>query len=200
MMIFIFVVLFYFVELIDQLFGSWLDVNGIRLLKIDGLWGVIFVLFLYVNWYYLMVNIILLLVLGFFMMLVGLFWFVWVIVIIWILGGLGIWLIGNVGSSCGLIDYIGVFGLIFGWLVFLLVFGFFVCKGWDIVIGLVVLFVYGGILFGVMLVLGQCGGVLWQGYLSGVVVGVVVVYLLFVLECKVCVLKRVGVCFGYLKL
>lgn len=37
-----FVALLYLVELIDQLSGSRLDVNGIRPLKTDGLWGVIF--------------------------------------------------------------------------------------------------------------------------------------------------------------
>lgn len=118
-----FVALLYLVELIDQLSGSRLDVNGIRPLKTDGLWGVIFAPLLHANWHHLMANTIPLLVLGFLMTLAGLSRFVWATAIIWILGGLGTWLIGNVGSSCGPTDHIGASGLIFGWLAFLLVFG-----------------------------------------------------------------------------
>lgn len=195
-----FVALLYLVELIDQLSGSRLDVNGIRPLKTDGLWGVIFAPLLHANWHHLMANTIPLLVLGFLMTLAGLSRFVWATAIIWILGGLGTWLIGNVGSSCGPTDHIGASGLIFGWLAFLLVFGLFVRKGWDIVIGLVVLFVYGGILLGAMPVLGQCGGVSWQGHLSGAVAGVVAVYLLSAPERKARALKRAGARSGHPKL
>lgn len=134
------------------------------------------------------------------MTLAGLSRFVWATAIIWILGGLGTWLIGNVGSSCGPTDHIGASGLIFGWLAFLLVFGLFVRKGWDIVIGLVVLFVYGGILLGAMPVLGQCGGVSWQGHLSGAVAGVVAAFLLSAPERKARALKRAGARSGHPKL
>lgn len=111
-----FVALLYLVELIDQLSGSRLDVNGIRPLKTDGLWGVIFAPLLHANWHHLMANTIPLLVLGFLMTLAGLSRFVWATAIIWILGGLGTWLIGNVGSSCGPTDHIGASGLtLAGW-------------------------------------------------------------------------------------
>ena len=53
-------------------------------------------------------------------------------------------------------------GLIFGWLAFLIVFGFFTRKAWEIVVGVIVLFVYGGILLGV---LPGTAGVSWQGHL-----------------------------------
>ncbi len=91
-----------------------------------------------------MANTIPLLVLGFLMTLAGISRFVWATAIIWILGGFGTWLIGNIGSSCGPTDHIGASGLIFGYLAFLLVFGLFVRRVWDVVIGLVVLFLYGG--------------------------------------------------------
>ncbi len=71
--------------------------------------------------------------------------------------------------------HIGASGLIFGWLAFLIVFGFFTRNVWEIVIGVVVLFVYGGVLFGVLP--GTCG-VSWQGHLSGALAGVVAAYLL----------------------
>ena len=54
------------------------------------------------------------LVLGFLMTLAGLSRFVWATAIVWILGGFGTWLIGNLGSDCGPTDHIGASGLIFG--------------------------------------------------------------------------------------
>ena len=51
-----FVALLYFVELIDQLSGIRLDVNGIRPLQTDGLWGIIFAPLLHASWPHLMAN------------------------------------------------------------------------------------------------------------------------------------------------
>ncbi|OBK64934.1 rhomboid family intramembrane serine protease [Mycobacterium sp. 1165178.9] len=179
-----FVALLYLIELIDQLTRHSLDANGIRPLEADGLWGVIFAPVLHENWQHLMANTVPLLVLGFLMTLAGLSRFVWATAIVWVLGGLGTWLIGNVGSSCGPTDHIGASGLIFGWLAFLLVFGIFVRRMRDIVIGLIVMFAYGGVLLGAMPVLGRCGGVSWQGHLCGAIAGVVAAYMLSAPERK----------------
>lgn len=173
-----FVALLYLIELIDQLSRHTLDANGIRPLETDGLWGIIFSPVLHASWQHLMANTVPLLVLGFLMTLAGLSRFVWATTIVWILGGFGTWLIGNVGSSCGPTDHIGASGLIFGWLAFLLVFGIFVRRIRDIIIGLVVMFAYGGVLLGAMPVLGECGGVSWQAHLCGAIAGVVAAYLL----------------------
>ena len=94
---------------------------------------------LHANWGHLAANTGPALVLGFLVTLAGLSRFLWATAIVWIVGGLGTWLIGNLGSPCGETDHIGASGLIFGWLTFLLVFGFFTRSGWQIVIGLVVL-------------------------------------------------------------
>lgn len=188
-----FLVLLYLVELIDQLLRHSLDVNGIRPLETDGLWGIIVAPLLHASWAHLMANTVPLLVLGFLMTLVGLTRFIWATAIVWILGGFGTWLIGDMGSSCGPTDHIGASGLIFGWLAFLLVFGVFVCKVWDIIIGLVVLFCYGGILLGAMPVLGQCGGFSWQGHLCGAIAGVVAAYILSVPERKSRAWKRAAI-------
>ncbi|HWS94442.1 MAG TPA: rhomboid family intramembrane serine protease [Mycobacterium sp.] len=187
-----FVALLYLVELIDQLTRHSMDENGIRPLTTDGLWGIIFAPVLHANWPHLMANTVPLLVLGFLMTLAGLSRFVWATAIVWILGGLGTWIIGNMGSSCGPTDHIGASGLIFGWLAFLLVFGIFVRKFWDIIIGLVVLFAYGGVLLGAMPVLGQCGGVSWQGHLCGAIAGVVAAYLLSAPERKARASRKAG--------
>lgn len=187
-----FVALLYLVELIDQLTRHSLDANGIRPLEADGLWGIVFAPVLHANWQHLMANTVPLLVLGFLMTLAGLSRFVWATAVVWVLGGLGTWLIGDMGSSCGPTDHIGASGLIFGWLAFLLVFGVFVRKFRDIVIGLVVLFFYGGVLLGAMPVLGRCGGVSWQGHLCGAVAGVLAAYWLSAPERKARAKRQAG--------
>jgi membrane associated rhomboid family serine protease len=174
-----FVALLYIVEAFDQLNGHRLDDNGIRPLETDGLWGILFAPLLHANWGHLAANTGPALVLGFLVTLAGLSRFLWATAIVWIVGGFGTWLIGNMGSSCGLeSDHIGASGLIFGWLTFLLVFGFFTRSGWQIVIGLVVLVAYGGVLWGAVPVLNVCGGVSWQGHLCGGIAGVLAAYLL----------------------
>jgi membrane associated rhomboid family serine protease len=173
-----FVALLYVAELVDQLSGHRLDENGIRPLEADGLWGVLLAPLLHANWAHLMANTGPALVLGFLVTLAGLSRFVWATAIVWILGGFGTWLIGDMGSPCGPTDHIGASGLIFGWLTFLLVFGFFIRSGWQIVIGIIVLFLYGGVLWGAVPVLNVCGGVSWQGHLCGGIAGILAAYLL----------------------
>jgi membrane associated rhomboid family serine protease len=174
-----FVALLYIVELFDQLDHHQLDYNGVRPLKADGLWGILFAPLLHANWAHLIANTGPALVLGFLVTLAGLSRFLWATAIVWIVGGFGTWLIGNWGSSCGLeSDHIGASGLIFGWLTFLLVFGFFTRSAWQIVIGILVLVGYGGVLWGAVPVLNVCGGVSWQGHLCGGIAGVLAAYLL----------------------
>lgn len=187
-----FVVLLYLVELIDQLTRHSLDANGIRPLEADGLWGIVFAPVLHASWQHLMANTVPLLVLGFLMTLAGLSRFVWATAIVWILGGFGTWLIGDVGSGCGPTDHIGASGLIFGWLAFLLVFGIFVRRMRDIIIGLVVMFAYGGVLLGAMPVLGRCGGVSWQGHLCGAIAGILAAYWLSAPERKSRTSRKAG--------
>ncbi|MDQ2626479.1 rhomboid family intramembrane serine protease [Mycolicibacter senuensis] len=173
-----FVALLYLVEAIDQVGGHQLDRNGIRPLQSDGLWGVLFAPLLHANWAHLLANTGPALVLGFLMTLAGQTRFLLATAIVWLAGGLGTWLIGNVGSSCGPTDHIGASGLIFGWLAFLVVFGWFTRRIWQILVGLVVLVLYGGILWGAVPVLNVCGGVSWQGHLCGAIAGVLAAYLL----------------------
>ncbi|MGV0746048.1 rhomboid family intramembrane serine protease [Mycolicibacterium sp. XJ870] len=171
-----FVALLYVIELFDNLTGHNLDDNGIRPLETDGLTGIIFSPLLHANWAHLMANTGPALVLGFLMTLAGMARFVWATAIIWILGGFGTWLIGNVGAPYGVeTNHIGASGLIFGWLTFLIVFGFFTRKAWQIVVGVIVLFVYGGILLGM---LPGTFGVSWQGHMCGAIAGVIAAYLL----------------------
>lgn len=175
-----FVVLLWVIELVDALTGHRLDSNGIRPLEADGLVGILLAPLLHSNWEHLIANTGPALVLGFLMTLAGLSRFIYATAIIWILGGFGTWLIGNVGTPTytGVVvetNHIGASGLIFGWLTFLIVFGFFTRKVWEILVGVVVLVIYGSILLGV---LPGTFGVSWQGHLCGAVAGVLAAYLL----------------------
>jgi membrane associated rhomboid family serine protease len=191
-----FVVLLYLIELWDSLTGHRLDENGIRPLETDGLMGIIFAPLLHSNWQHLMANTGPALVLGFLMTLAGLSRFIFATAIVWILGGVGTWLIGNTGAPPGVeTNHIGASGLIFGWLTFLVVFGFFTRKAWEIAVGLIVLFVYGGILLGV---LPGTFGVSWQGHLCGAVAGVIAAYLLSGPERKARERRKAGAANPYL--
>jgi len=176
-----FVALLWVIELVDSLSGHRLDDNGIRPLESDGLLGILFAPLLHSNWQHLMANTVPALILGFLVTLAGLSRFVFATAIIWILGGLGTWLIGDVGSHCPYVgvqcttNHIGASGLIFGWLTFLIVFGFLIRSAWQIVVGVVVFFIYGSVLLGV---LPGTLGVSWQGHLCGAIAGVIAAYLL----------------------
>ncbi|MEZ0338954.1 rhomboid family intramembrane serine protease [Mycobacterium sp. pV006] len=176
-----FVALLYVVEIIDTVLGNRLDQDGIRPLQTDGLWGILWAPLLHGGWPHLIANTVPALVLGFLMTLAGMGRFIAATAIIWVLGGFGTWLIGNIGVHCPYVGvqctttHIGASGLIFGWLTFLIVFGFFTRTVWEIVVGVIVALVYGGVLLGV---LPGTPGVSWQGHLAGAVAGLVAAYVL----------------------
>jgi membrane associated rhomboid family serine protease len=185
-----FVALLYAIELFDALSGQRLDDNGIRPLEADGLWGIVFAPLLHANWGHLIANTVPALVLGFLMTLAGLSRFIYATAIVWILGGFGTWLIGNIGAPTGVeTDHIGASGLIFGWLAFLLVFGLFTRSVWQIVVGLIVLLAYGGVL---LEALPGTFGVSWQGHLCGAIAGFIAAYLLSGPERKARELRKRG--------
>jgi membrane associated rhomboid family serine protease len=185
-----FIALLYLIELIDSLDSHRLDDNGIRPLETNGLWGIIFAPALHSSWQHLIANTVPALVLGFLVTLAGLSRFIFATAIVWIVGGFGTWLIGNIGAPYGVeTNHIGASGLIFGWLTFLLVFGLFTRNIWEIVVGLVVLLVYGSVLLGV---LPGTYGVSWQGHLCGAIAGVLAAYVLSGPERKARQLRRSG--------
>jgi membrane associated rhomboid family serine protease len=185
-----FVGLLYIIEAVNQMTGDRLDNNGIRPLETDGLWGILFAPLLHADWQHLISNTLPALVLGFLMTLLGLSRFIFATVIIWMAGGFATWLIGNVGSTCGgEPDIIGASGLIFGWLTFLIVFGFFTRTAWQIVVGILVLIYYGTVLLGALPQVG-CTGISWQGHLCGAIAGVFAAYVLSGPERKARELRR----------
>ena len=191
-----FVALLYVIEAIDTVMGHRLDQDGIRPLEADGLWGILWAPLLHGGWPHLIANTVPALVLGFLVTLAGIGRFVYATAIIWVLGGLGTWLIGNLGVQCPYVGvqcgstHIGASGLIFGWLTFLIVSGFFTRTLWQIVVGVVVFFVYGSVLLGVF---PGTLGVSWQGHLCGALAGIFAAYVLSGPERKARVRRKAGV-------
>ncbi|GGD06304.1 rhomboid family intramembrane serine protease [Nocardioides daphniae] len=160
-----FVALLWLLELLDSLMANQLDASGIRPGTSDGLMGVLFAPLLHGGFGHLMANTGPLLVLGFLLALAGMSKWIAVTATVWLIGGVGTWLTGGLGTV-----HIGASGLVFGWLVYLVVRGFVSRRPWQIVLGVLVFGVYGSILWGV---LPGASGVSWQGHLFGALGGAV---------------------------
>jgi membrane associated rhomboid family serine protease len=157
-------------EIIDTVLNNRLDSEGIRPGSTDGLSGILFAPLLHGGFGHLIANTVPLLVLGFLVLLSGLRQWVAVTAAVWLIGGVGTWLFGGAGTV-----HIGASGLVFGWLAYLIVRGFFNRQPTQILVGIAVFLMYGGALWGVLP--GQ-PGISWQGHLFGAVGGVVVAWLL----------------------
>jgi membrane associated rhomboid family serine protease len=134
----------YLSEAVDQLTPLHLDDDGIRPWTLDGLLGILWSPLLHAGWAHLFANTVPFLVFGFLAMAGGIRQWVLVTAVIWLLGGLGVWLAGPDAST------IGASGVIFGWLAFLLARGFFARSVRQILLAVVLLFFWGGVLWGVL--------------------------------------------------
>lgn len=159
-----FVALLWGIELVDVAASHRLDGWGIRPRSAEGLLGVLAAPLLHGGWGHLIANTVPALVLGFLTLATGIGRGLLATAVIWLAGGLAVWLVAG-GNSV----HLGASGLIFGWLTYLVVQGFVDRKPGEIAIGLVVLVVYGGVLWGV---LPGTQGVSWQGHLFGAIAGV----------------------------
>ena len=160
-----FVALLYAIELVDTLLDNRLDQEGVEPQQSDGLLGILFAPLLHGGWEHLIGNTVPLLVLGFLVLLSGVRLWLQVTAIVWVVGGLGTWLVAPPDTV-----HLGASVLIFGWLVFLLLRGFVSGRIGQILLGLLILFLYGGILWGVLP--GQ-PGISWQGHLFGAIGGAI---------------------------
>ncbi|MFI6173194.1 rhomboid family protein [Nocardia sp. NPDC051052] len=158
-----FVALLYGIEGVDTLDHGQLDNAGIHPRAADGLSGILFAPVLHAGWPHLIGNTLPVLVLGFLALLAGIGRGLAATAIIWIVAGVGTWLTGASGSV-----HLGASVLVFGWLTFLISRGWFTRNIGQIVLGLVVLALYGSLLWGVLP--GQ-DGISWQGHLFGAVGG-----------------------------
>jgi len=161
------VVLVWGLEIVDQvLLGGRTDGWGVVPRSLSGLIGIPLMPFLHGGWAHLIANTGPFIVLG---------WIVqkaegrrfastaWTIIL---LSGLGIWAFAREAS------HIGASGLIYG------LFGYVIARSWNekkinwFVIGVLVAFAYGGMIFGVLPSAGE--RISWEGHLAGLIVGMFV--------------------------
>lgn len=137
---------------------------GIWPRTVYGLVGIVFSPLLHANGTHLLANALPLSVL-----LVLLFWDrhyhpARTLAFIWAVSGLGTWLIGRGGAV-----HLGASSIIYGLVTYLVAAAFWM-KSWRAAaMALVVLFLYGGIVYGV---LPQQGPISWEGHLCGALAGV----------------------------
>ena len=162
--ILLFVASLYLVEVLDQLFGSRLQrVGGVEPREVDGMDGILFAPILHGSWEHLLANTVPLLVFGFLLLLAGVRRWLEVTAVVWLVGGAGVWLVGGAGTV-----HVGASVLVFGWLCYLLLRGVFSGHPGQLALGVLLLLVYGGVLWGVLP--GQ-PGISWQGHLFGAIGG-----------------------------
>ena len=158
-----FVVVLWVLEIFDAATGNPLDAYGVRPRSEDGLVGIATAPTLHFGFDHLVSNTVPVLVLGFLTLATGVARGLAATAIIWVVGGLGVWLFAQPGSN-----HAGASLLIFGWIVYLIVRGFLNKRTTEIFIGVAVFLLYSSALLGVLP--GQ-PGVSWQGHLFGAIGG-----------------------------
>jgi membrane associated rhomboid family serine protease len=163
-----FAILLYLVELIDVILPADLDQNGIVPRTLGGLDGILWAPLLHAGWSHLISNTLPLLVLAFLAMANGLAQWVSITATIWVVSGVGVWLVGSSGVT------VGASGLCFGWLAFLLVRGIFNRSVLQLAVAALLLLYWGTMLLGV---LPGDPRISWQGHLFGALGGVLAAWL-----------------------
>lgn len=158
-------------EVIDVFLQGGLDSFGIRSREVDGLVGVPLSPLLHAGFGHLAANTVPFIVLG---LLVawrsdGKIW--WITLTVALLGGLGVWLLGPADAIT-----IGASGLVFGFFAYLVTAGVLTRHWLDILVGVLVLLVYGGLVWG-MLPFTVGPQVSWLAHLMGAAAGVAAAFL-----------------------
>lgn len=158
------VALMWALEAVDTLTLHALDRLGLTSWDPTDLPDVLTAPWVHLGWAHLASNSGPLLVLGFLVALAG--WRRWLVttLVVAVTSGMTAWLLSPPGTTT-----LGASGVVFGWLTYLLVRGWWTRRWQQVLLGLVVLVAYGGILWGV---LPTTAGVSWQAHLGGAAGGV----------------------------
>ena len=149
----------------NTVLGGALTRFGVVPRTVDGLWGILYAPFLHGSVAHLAANSVSLLILGWLVLVFGgRKQFYWVSAAAALGSGLCAWLIGAPGSV-----HIGASGVIFGYLGYLMLSGWFARRFWPFVASIGVTAMWGGMVFGVMP--GQIG-ISWQSHLGGLIGGI----------------------------
>ncbi len=166
------------VQVVNMAMSYRLNDVGIRPRTLGGLWGVLDAPLLHTGWGHLTANLVPLLIFGFLILVSGLRQFVGVTLLVWLISGFGVWLTGPSGapSPSGAPGHVivGASALVFGWLAFLVLRGFFSRHWGQIAVGVVLLALWGGIFWGL---LPGREGIAWQGHLFGALGGALAAFL-----------------------
>lgn len=151
----------------EWLFGISFSRYGIHPLHADGLPGIVLSPFIHSDWKHLAANSLPLLVLG-----SALFYFykpiaVRILVLITLLTGLWVWL----GARGGV--HIGASGVIYGLSSFLFVSGIIRRETRLMALSLIVVFLYGGFIWGVFPQFFPQQNISWESHLSGMIAGLI---------------------------
>jgi membrane associated rhomboid family serine protease len=141
------------------IFHGQLNNFGIAPHNLVGLRGILFAPFLHGDFGHLMSNTMPFIVLGWLVMLAETTDILVVTGLSMLIGGAGTWVFGSSGTS-----HIGASGVVFGFLGYLLMRGYFDRKISSILISLFVFSIYGTVLFGI---LPGRAGISWEGHLFG---------------------------------
>jgi len=160
------ILLAWVLEIIDQVvLSSSLDQLGIRPRSVVGLVGIPLIPFLHGGFVHLISNTLPFLVLGYVFIRAEKRKFIMSSLLIIFLSGLGVWLFGRSNSL-----HVGASGLVYGYFGYIISRGFYEKKFKWFVLGMVVFFFYGGMIFG-MIPFFTDVGVSWEGHLFGFLAG-----------------------------
>lgn len=160
-----FIAIFWVVEIVNQIFfGDRLDYFGIIPREMVGLRGIILAPFLHADFAHLIANTVPFAILAWFVMLQNTNDFFIVSFYSMIVSGIGVWLFAPLNSIT-----VGASGLIFGYLGFLLLRGYFQKNTPSIALSLMVVFLYGGMIWGV---LPSNPHISWLAHLFGFIGGI----------------------------
>ncbi|HEY5116727.1 MAG TPA: rhomboid family intramembrane serine protease [Nakamurella sp.] len=143
----------------------------------EGLLGVLFAPLLHGSWAHLWSNLVPLVIMGVLIMLSGVRQFVAVTALVWLVSGLGVWLVAPANTTT-----VGASGIVFGWLAFLIVRGIWTRTWQHLLLGLVLLAVYGSLFWTgiVKVAAADITGVVtvsWQAHLFGAIGGILAAFL-----------------------
>lgn len=158
------------VELVDLVADGRLDRFGIEPRQLRGLDGVVLAPFLHNGFGHLIANTFPFVILGGAICLGSRTRFLQVTVMVGVVSGLGTWLTGGGGTV-----HIGASGLVFGYVTYLISRGVFARKVGYLLGGLLVLVVYGGVLWGLI----PRPGISWQAHLFGAIGGVLAAWAIY---------------------
>lgn len=160
------VAIFWILEIADFfVFNGDLDSYGIQPHNLIGLRGIVFAPFLHGGFGHLMANTIPFITLGWLTMIQDTKDFYLASIMSALVGGIGVWIFGAAGSV-----HIGASILIYGYLGFLLLRGYFQKNFPSIALSVFVAIAYGSFIWGVF---PSQIGVSWQGHLFGFIGGAI---------------------------